>query len=290
MTEHSASIFVFFFLGEYSSLILMSAFVSIFFLGGYHCPNLHNIILDPLSDIFSFFSYLFKNKSEIFDLRGDNLFNWIYSEFKRIYLDLITTMLDDKELLYLYVYNYDNFVNVVEDFDLLLKNRDYINDCLFFSEVTLEKILYEFESNYQGWFFDEDVSLTLSNIKVAIDNIQYTMDVTDWYTVTYGLMKELLVSNSISYSTGIEYSSDDSRFLQSMNILIDRIYGSYVFGFKIVIVVFFFIWVRASFPRLRYDQLMSLCWKELLPLVFGYIIFSISIFSTFNMVPFGTGF
>ena len=35
---------------------------------------------------------------------------------------------------------------------------------------------------------------------------------------------------------------------------------------KMLLVVFFFIWVRASFPRLRYDQLMSFGWKILLPL------------------------
>jgi NADH-quinone oxidoreductase subunit H len=35
---------------------------------------------------------------------------------------------------------------------------------------------------------------------------------------------------------------------------------------KIMLGIFFFIWVRATLPRLRYDQLMSLGWKVLLPL------------------------
>jgi NADH-quinone oxidoreductase subunit H len=36
-------------------------------------------------------------------------------------------------------------------------------------------------------------------------------------------------------------------------------------SFKISIVLFFYIWVRASFPRYRIDQLMRLCWKIFLP-------------------------
>ena len=35
---------------------------------------------------------------------------------------------------------------------------------------------------------------------------------------------------------------------------------------KVLVVIFFFIWIRATLPRLRYDQLMSFGWKILLPL------------------------
>lgn len=170
MTEHGASIFVFFFLGEYSSLILMSSFMSIFFLGGHHCPDIHKLILDP----FLFLFYLLESKfSYYFPLTGNSPLNY--------------------------------------------ENTQSVND--YFINL-----------------------------------------------------------------------SSKNTMLDSINILIDKIQGSYILGFKIVTVVFFYIWVRASFPRFRYDQLMSLCWKELLPLVFAYILFTICLFYTFDMMPFGITF
>ena len=41
---------------------------------------------------------------------------------------------------------------------------------------------------------------------------------------------------------------------------------------KTVFLIFVFIWVRASFPRIRFDQLMSVCWTVLLPVVIAFVI------------------
>ena len=43
-------------------------------------------------------------------------------------------------------------------------------------------------------------------------------------------------------------------------------------GIKSFLVVSIFIWVRASFPRYRYDQIMRLGWKIFIPLLLGYVL------------------
>lgn len=48
-------------------------------------------------------------------------------------------------------------------------------------------------------------------------------------------------------------------------------------GIKVSIVLYGFIWVRASFPRLRFDQLMSLAWTGILPLTLGLVIMELSL-------------
>ena len=39
---------------------------------------------------------------------------------------------------------------------------------------------------------------------------------------------------------------------------------------KVIVFVFFFFWLRGSLPRIRYDQLMKLGWKVLIPLALGW--------------------
>jgi len=61
--------------------------------------------------------------------------------------------------------------------------------------------------------------------------------------------------------------------------------GSLWFGLKTTLIVFVFIWVRASFPRYRYDQLMRLGWKIFLPLSLGwfFVVGSVVIFFNHNL-------
>jgi NADH-quinone oxidoreductase subunit H len=41
--------------------------------------------------------------------------------------------------------------------------------------------------------------------------------------------------------------------------------GPVWFALKLLAVIFVFMWMRATLPRLRYDQLMRFGWKVLLP-------------------------
>jgi NADH-quinone oxidoreductase subunit H len=43
-------------------------------------------------------------------------------------------------------------------------------------------------------------------------------------------------------------------------------------GIKAFLVVSIFIWVRASFPRYRFDQIMRLGWKIFIPLTLFYLV------------------
>lgn len=62
--------------------------------------------------------------------------------------------------------------------------------------------------------------------------------------------------------------------------------GSFWFASKLCFFVVAFIWIRATLPRYRYDQLMHLGWKIFLPLSLGYLVFTFSILFTFNWLPF----
>jgi NADH-ubiquinone oxidoreductase chain 1 len=173
MTEHAAVIFVFFFLAEYASIVLICILTSILFLGGY----LLNVL--PLLYIMYF-------------------------------IDVVTI----------------SMVNIT----------DY-----FFSTV-----FNSFSSN-------------LGN----------TGDYLDYFT-----------NEHFKYFI---YSLNDNNIIN--NPFIEGIICGIILGVKSSILIFVFIWVRASFPRIRFDQLMSFCWTVLLPLVFAFIVLVPCILYSFEILP-----
>ena len=58
---------------------------------------------------------------------------------------------------------------------------------------------------------------------------------------------------------------------------------------KILFCLFVFIWVRATFPRYRYDQLMRLGWKVFLPFSLAWMVLSAGFLMVTGLLPGGAG-
>jgi len=183
MTEHAAVVFVFFFLAEYGSIVLMCILTSILFLGGYLLTN----NLDLINSI-------------IIDLGSSSIF-------------------------------------VKKDLN------EFIRLIFFINQNTLIVSIYD-----------------------------YIME---------GLKYEILYYNNILVE-GLYYYYFD--ILKNSSVLDGLLYGL-VLGLKSSILIFIFIWTRASFPRIRFDQLMAFCWTVLLPILFGLIILIPCILYTYSIFP-----
>ena len=61
--------------------------------------------------------------------------------------------------------------------------------------------------------------------------------------------------------------------------------GPIWFALKIAACLFVFLWVRATFPRYRYDQLMRLGWKVFLPLSLFWVVLTAGYLMAFDLVP-----
>jgi hypothetical protein len=57
------------------------------------------------------------------------------------------------------------------------------------------------------------------------------------------------------------------------------------FVFKILLFMLFFIWLRATSPRLRYDQLMNFSWKGLVPVALANIMLIATLLTLFYSRP-----
>jgi NADH-ubiquinone oxidoreductase chain 1 len=107
MTEHAAGIFVFFFLAEYASIILICILITIVFLGGYEILGLIDtalqFVLPIIFIIYSFIDTLFENIINIFSNKYEvsqvlyNIKDEVVS--KKVNLDNISAILSNNNVL-----------------------------------------------------------------------------------------------------------------------------------------------------------------------------------------------
>jgi len=90
-----------------------------------------------------------------------------------------------------------------------------------------------------------------------------------------------------SYLAGYKLSplNDNKISLLLFNPFIEGLVYGLNLGLKTCILIFTFIWIRASFPRIRFDQLMSFCWIILLPIVISFVVFVPCILYSFEIIP-----
>ena len=69
------------------------------------------------------------------------------------------------------------------------------------------------------------------------------------------------------------------------DMFIEGILYSLMLGLKSCLMIFIFILARASFPRIRFDQLMSFCWTVLLPIIIAFIILMPCFIYSLNILP-----
>lgn len=116
-----------------------------------------------------------------------------------------------------------------------------------------------------GYLFDYTILFNILN------GLQYLFDSI--------LLLDFTGSVATQYGTGYE----GTEIFNSP--LLEGMISGLTIGIKSCIMIFVFIWVRASFPRIRFDQLMSFSWTILLPIIIAFIVLIPCIVYSFEIIP-----
>lgn len=111
---------------------------------------------------------------------------------------------------------------------------------------------------------------------------------------------ELVSGYNVEYSAigfALFFLAEYANIILMSHIIVLCFFGGWLFFFelndffsfiileiKVCIFLFFFIWIRATLPRYRYDQLMYIGWKIFLPLSLSWLIINSVIFFSFNFL------
>jgi NADH-ubiquinone oxidoreductase chain 1 len=131
----------------------------------------------------------------------------------------------------------------------------------------------------------------LLDISIFIDILQYIINIVH-YTINFSNNLLDIVYNTVDNTSNLSnipnyvYQIDTFQIYNLLsNPIINGIFYSLSLAIKTCILIFTFIWVRASFPRIRFDQLMSFCWTILLPIVIAFVVLIPCLIYTLEIIP-----
>jgi NADH-quinone oxidoreductase subunit H len=155
----------------------------------------------------------------------------------------------------------------------------------FFSIVVFQEFLF-FMIPLFPIFFMFLVSILAETNRAPFDLPEAESELVSGYNVEYASMGFALFFLA-EYSSMILMSSLTTIIFMGGWISVFSkpfILDSFIMSFKLSFILFFFIWVRASFPRYRIDQLMRLCWKVFLPISLAFVLITFGLLWSFNGV------
>jgi len=94
-----------------------------------------------------------------------------------------------------------------------------------------------------------------------------------FFLAEYASIVLISILITVLFLGGYLINIDNYLFYLGSNALLEGGLYGLVLGVKACSIMFTFIWIRASLPRIRFDQLMSFCWLKLLPIVVAFIFF-----------------
>jgi hypothetical protein len=171
-------------------------------------------------------------------------------------------------------------LNVFSGLELIF---DWFITNLYFVLHIKQILVYIISSEWSGPnLYDTELYKSLNSIKLYI----FT-----WINTTYYTKSEILSTIYSIFANFNTMSTNDTTLWETnltnitSNNFIAGLISSLILGIKSSIMIFTFIWARASFPRIRFDQLMSFCWTVLLPIVVAFIILVPCILYGFDILP-----
>jgi NADH:ubiquinone oxidoreductase subunit H len=261
--EYSSTPFALFFIGEYVNILFMAVLSSLLFFGGGALPFNISLFFPPIF----VYNYITFSIFELDAVIGEYTLWEIATacQVRRRELMLPCEHNESYRIFYDWVVSFLHYATHENWFYCFL-----YYDAQYYLSLDYKRIpLYTQDDNFDVYFPHEPLHIFLRRTQTVYLWFRNFMIIYKLAEVLISEHVELIIENLTSFNW-------NDFFIRNPHL---------VFAIKICLNLFAFLWVRASLPRYRYDQLMRLTWKVFLPLSLGMLVFTNGVLLFINSLP-----